>query len=105
MKLRNYCKQLEVRLQYIEYEKLKIVKELNYIGNQEPTHPIFINNAMPPVPYSRKKSVSQLMTKRIERFKTPTKQSSSRKKLNVTSEIKIRSNLTNLPPTERHNAN
>ena len=40
--LRNYCKQLEVQLKYTEFEKLKMAKELNHLGNQEPTRPIFL---------------------------------------------------------------
>ena len=40
--LRSYCKQLEVQLKYTEFEKLKMAKELSYVGNKEPTRPIFL---------------------------------------------------------------
>jgi len=44
--LRKYCKQLEVQLKYTEFEKMKMAKELSYIGNKEPTHPIFMETSV-----------------------------------------------------------
>ncbi len=31
-----------MQLKYTEFEKLKMAKELSYVGNKEPTHPIFL---------------------------------------------------------------
>jgi len=42
MELRKYCRQLETQLKFTEFEKQKMTKEIVYMGNKEPTHPIFL---------------------------------------------------------------
>eukprot|EP00826_Nyctotherus_ovalis_P047190 TRINITY_DN5398_c0_g1_i9.p2 TRINITY_DN5398_c0_g1~~TRINITY_DN5398_c0_g1_i9.p2 ORF type:complete len:102 (-),score=24.47 TRINITY_DN5398_c0_g1_i9:155-460(-) len=49
VELRRYCRQLETQLKYTEFEKLKMTKEMIYMGNKEPTHPIFLET-MPTFP-------------------------------------------------------
>ncbi len=45
MEARNYCSHLEMQLKYTEFEKMKMAQELAYMGNREPTRPIFAETA------------------------------------------------------------
>ena len=70
LQLQKYCKQLEMQLKYTEFEKLKMTTEMTYMGNKEPTHPIFLEPMFPSLVDSGKKS---MMGERSLKFKTRSK--------------------------------
>ncbi len=83
MELREYCRQLEVRLKYSEFEKMKMAKELSYIGNREPTPPIFLETLQqfPTVKLTTKAVLRTSRTTVKERSKSPFDIPNTRQKL------------------------